>query len=274
MDKHTPTVLTIAGFDPFGGAGIQADTKTIHALGGYALSAATAIAAQNSQGVSAVEAVSPQILHRQLSTLLDDMHVDAVKIGMLANAQIVDVVIDILRTYRLKNIVLDTVLSSSSGKTLLADDAVEKLVEDLFPYVDLITPNLIEANRILQAHYPASNAQEIETILHRLRLLGVQNILLKGGHIAQSQATDYLMMSERIVHYPAPWIETTHTHGTGCVLSSAIATHLAMGFDLARSVKNAKEFLHQKLKNSDTLRLRYTSQRTTRREPIHALSDF
>jgi len=264
MDKHTPTVLTIAGFDPFGGAGIQADIKTVHALGGYALSVTTAITAQNSQGVSAAEAVSPQTLHRQLSTLLDDMQVDAVKIGMLANAQIVDVVIDILRTYRLKNIVLDTVLSSSSGKSLLADDAVEKLVDDLFPSVDLITPNLIEANRILQAHYPASNTKEIEVILHRLRLLGAQNILLKGGHIAQSQATDYLMMHEHIVHYPAPWIDTTHTHGTGCVLSSAIATYFAMGFDLARSVKNAKEFLHQKLKNSDTLRLRYASQTTSR----------
>jgi hydroxymethylpyrimidine/phosphomethylpyrimidine kinase len=274
MDKHTPTVLTIAGYDPYGGAGVLIDTKTIHALGGYALGAITAITAQNSQGVRSVEAVSPQLLHQQLSTLLDDIQVDAVKIGMLAHAQIIDVVVDIIQKYRPKNIVLDTVLSSSSGRSLLADDAVEKLVCDLFPHADLITPNLIEANRILQAHCAASSTQEIETILHQLQLLGVQNILLKGGHIAQSQATDYLLSHKRIIHYSAPWIDTTHTHGTGCVLSSAIATHLAIGLGLAKSVKNAKEFLHQKLENSDTLRLQYVSLTAPKREPIHTLSDF
>jgi hydroxymethylpyrimidine/phosphomethylpyrimidine kinase len=271
---HTPTVLTIAGFDPYGGAGITADTKTIHALGGYALSAITAMTAQNSQGVSFVQAVEPEILRAQIETLLDDIHIDAVKIGMLANAKIVEVVAEAIKRYKLHRIVIDTVLVSSSGKALFESNALNKMIRDLFPLACLVTPNLDEANKILHAHYTGSSYNDIEKILHHLSSMGAKNILLKGGHIIQDQATDYLYSHHQVYHYPAPWINTTHIHGTGCVLSSAIATNLATGQSLTSSIRNAKKFLHTSLKNSEALHLRYSSVATSRKEPIRTLSDF
>jgi hydroxymethylpyrimidine/phosphomethylpyrimidine kinase len=264
---HTPTVLTIAGFDPYGGAGIQIDTKTIHALGGYALSTATAITAQNSQGVSGMEAVSPHMLHQQLTTLLDDIEVDAVKIGMLVNSELIEVVADILKRYHLKNVVLDPVLVSSSGTRLLEADAVDVMVMKLFPLCRLITPNLPETNQILGSDFKGS-AKEVPQMAEGLFSMGARNILLKGGHTQEKDAVDCLVEPSSITRFSTPRLDTSHTHGTGCLLSSAIATHLAKGEDLASSVKQAKNFLFEKMQHASSLQLKYKKLDSIKKEPI------
>ena len=264
---HTPTVLTIAGFDPYGGAGIQIDSKTIHALGGYALSATTAITAQNSQGVKGVEAMSAQMLHLQLTTLLDDMRVDAVKIGMLANTELIEVVAEVIKKYRLKNVVLDTVLVSSSGRRLLEENAVETMVMKLFPLCRLITPNLHETNALLNTNFKGS-AKEVPRMAEGLFSLGARSILLKGGHTVEEDAVDCLVELSNMTRFSTPRIETTHTHGTGCLLSSAIATYLAKRESLSSSVKQAKNFLFEKLQNAAELQLAYKDDISGRKEPI------
>ena len=264
---HTPTVLTIAGFDPYGGAGIQIDTKTIHALGGYALSATTAITAQNSQGVAGVEAVSPETLRMQLKTLLDDVKVDAVKIGMLANASLIEVVAEVIRSYRLTNVVLDPVLVSSSGEALLEPEAVEQMIFKLFPLCRLITPNLDETNTLLRSDFKGS-ARDVSKMAEGLFSLGARNILLKGGHTQEKEAIDYLIELSSRTHLSTPRIETSHTHGTGCLLSSAIAASLAKGETLSASVKQAKDFLYEKLQKASDLKLNYTADTVNRKEPI------
>ena len=264
---HTPTVLTIAGFDPYGGAGIQIDTKTIHALGGYALSSVTAMTAQNSKGVRAVEPVSANMLRLQLTTLLDDMKVDAVKIGMLANSALIEVVAEVIKTYRLTNVVLDPVLVSSSGKALLDSEAVEQMVFKLFPLCRLITHNLDETNTLLKSHFQGS-AKETSKMAEGLFSLGARNILLKGGHTQEHNAVDYLIELSSRTHFSTPRVNTSHTHGTGCLLSSAIATYLAKGEKLSESVKQAKHFLYKKLQESSKMYLPYREKSSGRKEPI------
>ena len=265
--KHTPTVLTIAGFDPYGGAGLQIDLKTIHALGGYALTATTAITAQNSQGVLGVEAVSPEMLHLQLTTLLKDIKIDAVKIGMLANASLIEVVVDVLKKYQLSNIVLDPVMISSSGKALLESDAIEMMVKELFPLCTLITPNLMEINTLLGTDYQGKKEESL-IMAEGLFSLGANAVLLKGGHSCEEEAVDCLVDASGVTCFSTPRVETTHTHGTGCILSSAIATQLAHNRSLKTSVENAKNFLYEKMKTADTLHLQYVSQHDTNKEPI------
>ena len=264
---YTPTILTIAGFDPYGGAGIQIDTKTIHALGGYALSVTTAMTAQNSQGVTAQEAVSPDMLDLQLRTLLDDIEVDAVKIGMLANASLIEVVAEILKSHKLTNVVLDPVLASSSGKVLLEPDAVEKMIVKLFPLCRLITPNLDETNTLLGTNFQGS-AKDVPLMAEGLFGMGARNILLKGGHTKEKDAVDCLVELSSITRFATPRIQTSHTHGTGCLLSSAIATYLAKGNGLAESVKRSKHFLYEKLLHASSLKLQYLSENIERKEPI------
>ncbi len=265
--NYTPTVLTIAGFDPYGGAGVQIDAKTIHALGGYALCATTAVTAQNSQGVTALEPVSAKMLELQLRTLLDDVKVDAVKIGMLANASLIDVVAEVIKSYALSNIVLDPVMLSSSGKRLLETDAVEVMVKRLFPLCRLITPNLMETNALLGTNFKGE-MQESIIMGKRLFKLGADAVLLKGGHGIEKEAVDCLVESSGVDYFATPRVETSHTHGTGCLLSSAIATSLARGFTLKHSVESAKHFLSEKLRVSSALKLYYVSENKTRKEPI------
>ena len=267
ISNPTPTVLTIAGFDPYGGAGIQIDSKTIHALGAYALTATTAITAQNSQGVFAVEAVSSKMLHLQLSTLLKDIKVDAVKIGMLANAALIEAIVDIIKIYQLSNIVLDPVMVSSSGKALLEADAVEVMVKDLFPLCTLITPNLMETNTLLGTAYQGKREENI-AMAQGLFRLGAKAVLLKGGHSCEEEAVDCLVDASEMTCFSSKRIETTHTHGTGCILSSAIATQLAKNRGLKTSVEDAKDFLTKKLQSADILRLHYVSPSATKKEPI------
>ena len=266
---YTPAVLSIAGSDAYGGAGIQVDAKTIHTLGAYAFTSITALTAQNSTGVKSVLATPKEMFKAQLESLLDDVHVDAVKIGMLANEEIVSVVVDVIDRYKLKNIVLDTVLVSSSGKKLLNEDAIEVMVENLFPLVDIITPNIPELNTFLESDY-VGEENEVEKISKELIVLGANAVLIKGGHSNdQKNAIDYLVSKDLKVHtFTTPRVNTTHTHGTGCLLSSAIATNLALGFDLPESVEKAKYFLYEKLQHSTTLNLNYADKKHDRREPI------
>lgn len=280
MRPTTPTVLTIAGSDPYGGAGIQADLKTIHALGGYGFSALTAVTAQNSLGVQQVEALSAETLRHQLQALFEDVQIDAIKIGMLANAELIDVVATTLQRHKPSAIVLDTVLVSSSGHPLLAADAVSTLVEKLFPLADVITPNLPELNYLLNRppETPVDDLIEIEKALCEM---GVQAAVLKGGHSGDADtATDILIQPARGVkseskRFSSQRVSTTHTHGTGCVFSSAIATGLAQGRTLKEAVGNAKQHLTDWLSQSETLCFQYHSQSTAnRKEPINvACSD-
>jgi len=267
IKNFTPVVLTIAGADPYGGAGIQVDCKTIHALGGYALSTITAITAQNSKGVVAVEAVSPEMLKTQLDTLLKDIKVDAVKIGMLSNISLVEVVVDIIEKYKLPNVVLDPVFISSSGKMLLEAGAIEIMVKKLFPLCKLITPNLDETNMLLGTNYEGKISESV-VMGKGLFKLGAGTVLLKGGHGAEYEAVDCLVEPSGVSCFSSPRVETTHTHGTGCLLSSAIATNLAHGYTLKKSVEISKKFLHNKLEQSSSLKFNYCNSEEIRREAI------
>lgn len=269
MSNYTPTVLTIAGSDPYGGAGMQVDSKTIHALGAYAFCVPTALTAQSSTGVKSLKSTEIDIFREQLEVLLDDVKVDAVKLGMLAGAEIVSVVVETIDKYRLKNIVLDTVLVSSSGKNLLESDAKELMVRELFPRVDLVTPNLPEINSFLDTSCIGKRS-EVAAISKSFFELGVKNILIKGGHsIEKNVATDYLVSSlSEIESFTTPRVETSHTHGTGCVLSSAIATYLAQGHSMKSSISLAKEFLYERLRLSSSLRFNYIDDTLARKEPL------
>jgi hydroxymethylpyrimidine/phosphomethylpyrimidine kinase len=268
VTSYTPTVLTIAGSDNYGGAGIQIDAKTIHALGAYAFTAITALTAQNSTGVKGLLPTPVEHFRLQLHTILDDIEVDAVKIGMLANAKIIGVVAEAIKKYKLKNIVLDTVLISSSGRVLLESDAIACMIERLFPLVDLITPNLPEINSLLEGNYMGKE-DEVEKVAEAFFELGANNVLIKGGHSQEKQAIDYLVEKSLIYQsFSSPRVETTHTHGTGCLLSSAIATYLAKGFSMPQSVEYAKKFLYKKLQDSVHFQLPYHHDQVSRKEPI------
>jgi len=267
--NFTPTVLTIAGSDTYGGAGIQVDCKIIHALGGYAFSVISAITAQNSLGVNDVYITPKNQFKAQLESILDDVKVDAIKIGMLGNKENVEVVIEMIKKYKLKNIVLDTVLVSSSGKVLLEKNAINLMKKELFPLVDLVTPNIPEINVFLEANFEGKKS-EIKKIAKHFFNFNTKALLVKGGHSLDiALSTDYLVRKEDdILSFSKKRVSTSHTHGTGCVLSSAIAIHLALGCDLAKSVELSKNFLTTKLQNADEILFEYHRKNEKRREPI------
>jgi len=271
--SYTPTILTIAGSDPYGGAGIQADIKTIHANGGYAFSVSTALTAQNSQGVQSVNIVDSSIVKKQIEAILDDIEIDALKIGMLGSREIVQVVIDTIQKYRLKNIVLDTVIVSSSGKRLLSNSALDIFISQLIPIVDIITPNLLEINTLTNSKFEGIE-QEVELMSQSLFNIGAKSVLIKGGHFQnRDQSIDILTQPHKDNEiFQSPRIDTTHTHGTGCTLSSAIATHLAQGKDLGSSVKLAKDYLTKSLKLSSKLNFRYKYDNLSKTEPLNHFS--
>jgi hydroxymethylpyrimidine/phosphomethylpyrimidine kinase len=271
--SYTPTVLIIAGSDPYGGAGIQADIKTIHANGGYAFSVSTALTAQNSQGVHSVNIVDASIVKNQIEAILDDMEIDSIKIGMLGSREIVQVVIDSIKKYQLKNIVLDTVIVSSSGKRLLDNSALDIFISQLVPIVDIITPNLLEINTLTNNKFDGLE-QEIKLMSQALFNIGAKSVLIKGGHFQNKrQSIDILTKPNQANEiFNSPRIDTTHTHGTGCTLSSAIATYLAQGKELTRSVKLAKYYLTKSLKLSKKLKFKYKFNYLSKTEPIHHFS--
>lgn len=269
-NNFTPTVLTIAGSDPYGGAGIQIDCKTIHSLGGYAFSVISAITAQNSLGVKLVHFTPKEVFKAQLETILEDVKIDAVKIGMLGTLDNIKIVIEMIKKYQLKNIVLDTVLVSTSGKQLLETKAIEVMKKELFPLVDLITPNIPEINIFLKDSYEGKSS-EVETISQKFFNLGVKAVLIKGGHsLDENMATDYLVQKKlsSFLSYSKDRVKTSHTHGTGCLLSSGIATYLALGYNSEESVRLSKDFLYIKLLASDKLIFNYFLKNFKRKEPI------
>ena len=239
---HYPRVLTIAGSDSGGGAGIQADLKTFAALGCYGMTAITALTAQNTLGVQAIQSVPAAFLKTQLQSVLDDIGVDAVKIGMLHSPEVVEVVAWAIDHYQLKRVVLDPVMVATSGDKLIADETVAVLVRELFPRVQLITPNLDEAALLLGR--PVPNEAALSQACADLQTMGAASVLLKGGHLQGEDVVDVLLLvdaSSRTLR--SKRISSQNVHGTGCTLSSAIASHWALGLDLTEAVVQARSYI-------------------------------
>lgn len=235
-------VLTIAGSDSGGGAGIQADLKTFAALGCYGMSAITALTAQNTVGVQGIHPVPAEFLKAQIQSVVEDIGVDAVKIGMLHAPGIVEVVAWAIDHYQLTNVVFDPVMVATSGDRLIANETVQVLIQELFPRVAVITPNLDEAALLLERSIP--NADALDIAAQDLLGMGVKAVLLKGGHLAGDEVVDVLVQSGMPPHRLAsPRIASQNVHGTGCTLSSAIAAHLALGYPLAEAVALARRFI-------------------------------
>ncbi|HEY4163586.1 MAG TPA: bifunctional hydroxymethylpyrimidine kinase/phosphomethylpyrimidine kinase [Dongiaceae bacterium] len=237
-----PNLLSIAGSDPSGGAGIQADLKTFSALGGYGAAVITALTAQNTRGVGAVERVAPSFVARQIDMIFEDLRIDAVKIGMLANAEIVAVVADRMRQWRPRWIVLDPVMVAKSGHHLLNESAVAVLRKELMPLASVVTPNLPEA-AVLLGEDAASDWPAMERTASHLLARGCQAVLLKGGHLEGQDSPDLLATPEVMLRLDAERIDTRNTHGTGCTLSAAVAALLAQRGALEPAVRDAKTFV-------------------------------
>jgi hydroxymethylpyrimidine/phosphomethylpyrimidine kinase len=246
-------VLTIAGSDSCGGAGIQADLKSFSANGVYGMSVITAITAQNTMGVLAVQDLEEEIIKAQIDAIFTDIAVDAVKIGMVSSISTIDAISEKLKQYKPKNLVLDPVMISKSGYSLLKPESKTALIKKLIPLAALITPNVPEAEEILRE--VNADITSIETVEHmenaakELYKLGCKNVLLKGGHM-QGEAIDVLYDGSEVVHFHSERIHTKNTHGTGCTLSSAIAANLARGFSMREAIKNSKEYITTGIKHS------------------------
>jgi hydroxymethylpyrimidine/phosphomethylpyrimidine kinase len=252
MTQPIPNVLTIAGSDSGGGAGIQADLKAFSALGAYGASVITALTAQNTRGVTAIHTPDPAFITAQLDAVFDDIRIDAVKIGMLANAHVARAVADALRRYRPKHVVLDTVMISKSNHALLAPDAVAVVRDELLPLADLLTPNLPEAAALLGVSAATDEAGMIEQG-EALRSRGARAVLMKGGHLTAADSPDWLVQDSGTLRLYAARVPVKNTHGTGCTLSSAIAALLPQRADLASAVTDAKIYLTGALQASDQL---------------------
>lgn len=254
---HTPVALTIAGSDSGGGAGIQADLKAFSALGVYGTSVITALTAQNTREVRAIHDVPPAFIADQLNTVLDDIQVDAIKIGMLSRPETIEIIAAILRQRGLTNIVLDPVMVAKSGDKLLADESVDALRRELLPLATLITPNLPEASVLLDIQEAADTAA-MQAQAAQLLALGPQSVLIKGGHLADSasdESADLLLNGSEALWLPAKRIATRNTHGTGCTLSSAIAAGLAKGLNVRAAVEEAKAYVTGAIAAADRLQV-------------------
>jgi len=243
--------LTIAGSDSGGGAGIQADLKTFSALGVYGTTAITAITAQNTCGVLAVETLAPALVAAQIAAVLADIRIDAVKIGMLATPAVIAAVAEALQSWT-GQVVLDPVMVAKSGDALLQEDAIAALTRFLLPRADLLTPNLPEAARLLDQPIAATLA-EAEAQGFALLDLGARAVLMKGGHAAGPICTDLLITRDGVLALTAPRIATGNTHGTGCSLSSAIAAELAKGQSLPLALRRAHGWLQGAIAAADRL---------------------
>ncbi|MGF1658629.1 MAG: bifunctional hydroxymethylpyrimidine kinase/phosphomethylpyrimidine kinase [Rubrimonas sp.] len=236
-----PNILAIAGSDPSGGAGAQADVKAISACGGYAMAAITALTAQNTRGVTGAQLVAPDFAAAQIRAVRDDIRIDAVKIGMLGSADIVAAVAEALAGLDAP-IVLDPVMVAKGGDRLLATDAVAALREALLPMADVITPNLPEAADLLGAA-PAADIAEMAAQAQALRALGARAVLMKGGHLGGADSPDLLVHAGGVERLDGPRHATRNTHGTGCSLSSALACELGHGRALPEAAARAKAWL-------------------------------
>ena len=247
-----PNVLSIAGSDPSGGAGIQADLKTFAALGCYGMAVITALTAQNTQGVSGVHIPPAEFVAQQIDAIFADIEVSAVKIGMLGSPDVVEAVAQALKRHGAKNIVLDPVLVATSGDSLGAPGVVEVMRAHLLPLARVVTPNIPEAMRFTGLAEP-QNVQDLAVLAGHFLALGAQAVLVKGGHMQGDKASDVLFEADQAEVFSQPRVDTKNTHGTGCTLSSAIAAQLAKGLELPRAVESAKAYLTQALRDSARL---------------------
>jgi hydroxymethylpyrimidine/phosphomethylpyrimidine kinase len=238
-------VLTIAGSDSGGGAGIQADLKTFSAIGCYGMSVITALTAQNTRGVNGIHAIPPAFAVQQIEAVFSDMGADAVKIGMLYSAELIEAVAAALTKHSARKIVLDPVMVAQSGDKLLQDDAIEAIKTHLMPLADVVTPNIPEASVLCGR--PLKQWSDIESAAETLAQHGSRSILIKGGHGDQNKSTDLLFLARenRFVSLTADRIATNNNHGTGCTLSSAIAGYMAKGNDIEDAIQKAKTFMNQ-----------------------------
>ena len=233
-------VLTIAGSDCSGGAGIQADLKTFMAHKCYGMSVITALTAQNTTGVYGIENCSTEFVKNQIDCVMNDITPDAIKIGMVSSVEIIEGIVDRLLAHKGKNIVVDPVMVATSGSRLIEDDAMESLLTKLMPLATVITPNLYEAELI-----SGMTIETTDQMIEAAKIIAEKyqgHILIKGGHLTEN-ANDLLYSEGQVIWFEGEKIDNTNTHGTGCTLSSAIASNLAMGFDVTESVRNAKAFI-------------------------------
>jgi hydroxymethylpyrimidine/phosphomethylpyrimidine kinase len=247
--KQYHKVLTIAGTDSGGGAGIPADIKTISACGCYAECVITAVTAQNTLGVDAVHDIPPTIIKAQANAVFSDIGADAIKIGMLSNVDTVNAVADLLQNATTSNIVLDTVMVSTSGHRLLSADSIDALINNLMPKALLITPNIPEAEVLLGCKIDSQH--QFDNCARQLSDIAGNSVLLKAGHLSNNDFYDVLYdaSNNTTTHYPSKRIYTSNTPGTGCTLSSAIASFLALGHTLNDAVQHAETYLHSAIVN-------------------------
>ena len=236
-----PIVLSIAGSDPSGGAGIQADLKTASALGAYGMAVITALTAQNTRTVAGVHEPPADFVALQIDTVFADITPDAVKTGMLASAAIIEVVAAKAVEHSFRNLVVDTVMVAGSGDRLLRQDAVQAMRQKLVPLAHVLTPNLPEAEDLLGREL--RNDDDIREAARELGAMGAQNVVIKGGHREGDTVTDVLFDGEAFHDFSGPRIETTSTHGTGCTFASAITSQLALGHDIESAFRRAKSFV-------------------------------
>lgn len=240
-------VLTIAGSDSCGGAGIQADLKTFSAHKVYGMSIITAVTAQNTQGVFAVHDIPTDMIKKQIEVIFDDIHVDAVKIGMVSKTETIKAIADTLSKYSVQNLVIDPVMVSKSGFHLLQPEAKEALINYLLPMATLVTPNLPEAEVI--TGLKISTLEDMKKSADLIRKIGPKYVLIKGGHL-DGEATDILYDGNEFIYYNSPRINTKNTHGTGCTLSSAIASNLGNGLPMKEAIEKAKLYITGAIENS------------------------
>ncbi|ADL13538.1 bifunctional hydroxymethylpyrimidine kinase/phosphomethylpyrimidine kinase [Acetohalobium arabaticum] len=240
-------VLTIAGSDSGGGAGIQADLKTMTRFKVYGASVITAVTAQNTLGVQGVKALNGSFVAQQLDSVVEDIDFAAVKTGMLANGEIINAVADKIEEYHLSNLVVDPVLVATSGDLLLAQEAISTLKEQLIPRAKVITPNLDEA-KVLTGRKKTEQVS-LKQLVKELHQFGADYVLVKGGHSRDELARDLLYDGNDVIEFTAERIDTDDTHGTGCTLSAAIASNLALGYGLAEAVKRSKDFITEAIRS-------------------------
>ena len=233
--KPKSKVLIIAGSDSSGGAGIQADIKTVTALGSYAMTAVTAITSQNTKGVKAISSIPVKHVQKQIIMVLDDIGANAVKIGMLHNTSIIKCIHKTLKKYKIKNVVLDPVMVSKGGSKLVNSNSIKYLKKLLLPLCDLVTPNIPEAEVL--TGYSILNKGDMIKAAKKIISMGAKSVLLKGGHLKNKMIFDILVSKKQIKIFPKKKIKTRHTHGTGCTLSSALATCLSQKINIYKSCK-------------------------------------
>ncbi|CAA7601080.1 phosphomethylpyrimidine kinase/hydroxymethylpyrimidine kinase [Acididesulfobacillus acetoxydans] len=240
-------VLTIAGSDGSGGAGIQADLKTFAAHGVFGLSVITAVTAQNTLGVQAVQDIDREMVSKQIEAVFDDIEVDAVKIGMVSQTATIETIAGALKKYTPEHIVLDPVMAAKNGCHLLKKEAETLLIKELFPLAEIVTPNIPEAEAI--TGLGIDNLQQMEEAAAAIFRLGARNVLLKGGHL-EGNPTDILYNGREFLYFTQARIETKNTHGTGCTLSSAIAANLALGREVEEAITLAKDYITVAIEHS------------------------